>query len=323
MIIFLYGEDAFRSHQKLIDIKEKYFKSDKSGSGLSVFDCEDERQAAGKIITVLGISNLLAPKRLVIVKNIISAGTDQERDKLKEFLKTRAKFLNEDKDTVLVFWENNSLKKTGALFKFLEKNSKKQEFTKLSGAKLNQWILKTLSEIDPKAKISEPALEKLAAFCGNDSASVFSEIRKLADYAGGKMITEADVDLLVKSNIESNIFSMVDALGANNKKEALRLIHERLEKGDDPFYLLSMFSYQFRNLLKISDLEENGISSEYEISKITKMHPFVIRKSFGQIRNWKLARLKEIYRKLSEMDTKIKTGKLEIKLALDKFVAEL
>jgi DNA polymerase III subunit delta len=137
------------------------------------------------------------------------------------------------------------------------------------------------------------------------------------------MITEKDVDQLVNASLDSNIFTTIDAIGANNKKEALFMLHNHIKKGDDPFYIFSMFLYQFRNLLKIADLRESGISSEYEISKITKMHPFVIRKSLGQIRNFTFEKLKNIYQKLGEMDTQIKTGKIDIKLALDKFVAEL
>lgn len=323
MIIFFYGEDNFRSNRKLIEIKQKYFLSDKSASGLSVFDCVDDKNVYQKIKSVLSTANLLAPKRLAIIKNFITAASDQEQKNFLEFLKTNGKKLNEDKDMVAVFWEGSLPKKSNAICKFLEKNAKSQNFEKLSGAKLNNWILKTILSINPKAKISRPALEKLAAFCGGNTALLYSEIQKLVDYSDKNMIGEKEVELLVKANLDNNIFAMVDAIGAKNKKEALKLLHNHLQSGDDPFYLFSMFLYQFRNMLKIADLKEGGISLEYEISKITKTHPFVVRKSLTQIRNFSFEKLKKIYQKMGMMDEKIKTGKLEIKLALDKFVAEM
>ena len=222
-----------------------------------------------------------------------------------------------------VFWEENQPKKNNAIYKFLEKNAKKQNFEKLTGAKLDSWIIGKIKKINPGASISKAALEKLILYVGSDAAILDKELQKLADYSGENMIIENDVDALVSANLDSNIFATVDAIGANNKKEALLLLHRHLKKGDDPFYIFSMFLYQFRNLLKIADLKESGISSEYEISKITKMHPFVIRKSLGQIRNFSFSKLKEIYQKLGSVDTEIKTGKIDIKLALDKLVAEL
>ena len=62
MIIFLFGDDALRSSQKISEIKNKFLSSDKSGSGLSVFDYSEEKEASKKIIDTLNTPNLLAPK---------------------------------------------------------------------------------------------------------------------------------------------------------------------------------------------------------------------------------------------------------------------
>jgi DNA polymerase III subunit delta len=321
MLIFLYGEDTFRSRQKLLEIKNKYLENDQAGSGLAVFDFESQKEAGKKIMETVGTPNLLAPKRLIIAKNLFSAEVG-EQEKIREFLKNKKNII-EDKDTIIIFWEEILPKKSQPMFKYLEKNSQSQDFKKLTGVRLKQWILKIMKEIDPRSEISQQALEKLIVFCGDNNFLLYSELQKLASFADSRMISEKDVEFLVKANLSDNIFKMVDALGAGNKKEALHLFHEHLEKGDDPYYLLSMFFYQFRNMLKIADLYEKNIRSEYEISKITKLHPFVVKKSLAQIMRFSFAKLKDIYQKLSQLDTSAKTGKIEIKLALDKFVAEL
>jgi len=326
MLIFLYGNDQFRSHQKLIEIKNKYLKSDKTGSGLSVFDCEEEKEIGQKIKNIINTPNLLAPKRLLIVKRIIDQSSDQEQKKVLEFLKTNLKKIDQNKNVVVVFWENNQPKKSNALYKFLESHldkTRKQNFVKLSGIKLETWVLKTLKEIDPNAQISDQALKKLIAYCAGNSLLLFSEMQKLTNYTAGQMISEKEVELLVRARLNSNIFQMVDALGNNNKKEALELLYMHLENGDDPYYLMSMFFYQFRNLLKVADFKNQGIFSEYEIAKMAKLHPFVVKKSLRQINSFSWARLKEVYKQLGVLDTQIKTGKINIKLALDKFVVEL
>jgi len=205
---------------------------------------------------------------------------------------------------------------------------KKHNFEKLSGLKLNQWAAKRLKELDVEASISKPALDTLIAYVSNDNYLLDNEIRKLAAFSAGKMIGEKEVELLVKANIDSNIFKTVDALGNNDKREALKLLHRHLAGGDDPFYILSMFIYQFRNLIKIADLCDNRSAGENEIIRISKLHPFVVKKSLAQIRNFSLGgqawgRLKKIYQKLSDLDTAVKTGRIDIKAGLDKFIVEL
>jgi len=49
----------------------------------------------------------------------------------------------------------------------------------------------------------------------------------------------------------------------------------------------------------------------------------VVKKSLMQARNFGSFRLKSLYQKLSVFDLKIKTGALDIRLALDKFIAEI
>ncbi len=322
MIIFLYGDDAFSSRGKVAQIKQKYLDSDKSGSGLSVFDCDEEKMVVKKISGVIGTPNLLSPKRLVIVKSFIESYGVEEQKELLGFLKKKEKTLLDDKDVVVIFWEVTAPKKSGTLFKFLEKKTKSQKFEKLTGVKLRQWVLREIAEIDKEAKISSSALEKLIVYCAEDLFTIHAETQKLVNFADGKMIEESDVELLVNAKLGGNIFQMVDALGSNNKKEALSLLHKHLEKGDDPFYIMSMFFYQFRNMLKVADLKEKGFP-EYEIASISKLHPFVVKKSMAQTARFGLPRLKEIYDKLSLLDSAVKTGQIEIVLGLDKFVGEL
>jgi len=322
MVIFLYGEDSFRSRQKLAEIKQKYFESDKSGSGLSSFEADSTKDISGKLKVVFGTSNLFASKRLLIVKNLIALGSEKEQKDVLAYANENKKRIGEDKELVAVFWEGGMPKRNNALFKFLDKEAKKQNFEKLSGTRLSQWIVSRIKAFDGAFSISRAALDKLIAYTSGDSYLIDNEIRKLVDYSDRKMINEKDIDVIVKANLDSNIFKTIDALGGNNKKQALELMHNHLEKGEDPFYIFSMFVYQFRNMLKISDLNERGMR-EHEISKSAKLHPFVVKKGLAQVRNFPFSRLKQIYGKIGAVDLMIKTGKIDIELALDKLVSEL
>lgn len=322
MILFLYGEDSFRSNQKMRELKNKFLMSDHSGSGLSVFDYEEKNQKQN-LVDVLGTPNLLAPKRLVIVKNLLSAGTETEKKEIVGYLERRKEEIREDKDLIIVFWEKDRPKKSDKLQAVLESAAKIQKFEKLNGLKLGQWIARRIKEIDPRCGISRIALEKLILYVGNDIADADREIEKLANYAAGRMIKGEDVELLVKEDLNVNIFNTIDALAENDKKRAAHLLQEHLSKGEDPFYVFSMFIHQFRNLLKVTDLKEQYRSNEFAIAKASGLHPFVVKKSLAQLRNFSSEKLKKIYQKLQDYDIRIKTGKIDIRLALNKFIAEL
>lgn len=322
MLIFFYGEDEFRSRQKIKEIRKKYLASDKSGSGLSLFDLSEKKNVQD-IISACEMANLLSPKRLLVVEGLIENALVDEQRELLNFLEKRGEKILEDQDLVIVFWEKGEPRKNNALFKFLEKKSKRQKFEKLSGIKLNAWIMKRISEINQRAKISKEALEKLVIFWGSDTRVLSNELEKLANYAGQEMISKEDVEALAKGSFSGTIFSTMDALTSGKKSEALALIHRHLERGEDPFYIFSMLLYQFRNLLKVAGAFSEGMTNQYELAKALKIHPFVAGKSLSQIRNFSLPRLKSIYQKLGELDFLVKTGKMEMKLAIDKFVAEV
>jgi DNA polymerase III subunit delta len=316
MIIFLYGEDSFRSVVKLTEIKNKFLEKNKKGASLFVFDFVEKDWNIEEIVLNISSGGLFSSKKLAIIKNVISVKKDFENERLEKFLKTEGK--NEKSDLILVFWESGKVKKSSKLYKLLQRIAKCQEFELLEGMKLKNWIVGKFKEND--SAISSAAIEKLVVFVGNDLNLLSREIEKLSAYKNKGEITAEDVDLLVKSKIDTDIFKTVDALARGDKKTALKMLHEHLEDGEDPFYLLSMYFYQFRNLVKVKPLAEKNMSPVDIASKL-KMHPFVARKSLEQARNFSWPKLKSLYNQLCEIDFESKTGKTDINLALDKFVA--
>ena len=311
MIIFLYGQDTYRSRQKLNQIIEHYKKIHKSGLNLKFFDCQtaDFQDFEDEIRS----NSMFKEKKLIVLKNIFL------NQKFKEnFLKNSSK-LSQSNDIIL-FHEEREISSTDLLFKFLKKQVKSQEFKPLEGQKLKNWAKKELSKF--RTEISPEALDKLINFVGNDLWQLSNEVKKLVNFKAKGKIGPEDVELLVKPKIEADIFKTIDAIALKNKKQALKLLHKHLEKGDNPLYLLSMINFQFRNLLIIKDLIEKN-RPYYSILKTSKLHPFVVKKSYQQAQKFTSQELKKIYQKIFQVDLTIKTGKIEPETALDILIAEI
>ena len=110
MIIFLYGEDSFRSMEKLAEIKNKFLEKN-SPAPAGLFDFAEKDWNTGEIIMNISSGGLFSSKKLVIIKNILAGKKDLESEKFEKFLKIEAK--KEKSDLILVFWENGKVKDEG------------------------------------------------------------------------------------------------------------------------------------------------------------------------------------------------------------------
>ncbi len=312
MIIFIYGQDSYRSRQKLEEIIEQYKKVHKAGLSFKFYEGNDFYFKDFK--EEFFQSSLFKEKKLVVLKEVFKNLFFKEN-----FLKNDKIFSKSE--NIILFYEKDKIDPKNDLFKFLKKEAKCQEFELLDGAKLKNWIKKEFekykTEVDPKA------IETLVFYIGNDLWQMANEVKKLVNFKNGKKVAFDDLRLLVKpKKIELDIFKTIDALSQKNKKTAIFLIHKHLENGDNPFYLLSMITYQFRNLLIVKNLIEKRLPY-YDYQKITKLSSFVIKKSYEQSQRFSFAEIKKIYQKIFKADLDIKTGKIEPEAALDLLIAEI
>ncbi len=310
MIILLYGEDTFRSREKLKEIIKEY--QTKHQTGLNLMRFYEEDLSFDKIRERIEAISMFNEKKLIILENIF-----KDKDFSEEFFDyIKKNKLKDSQDIIVVLHQAGKL--TGASFKHQVNMS--EEFSPLTGVSLNNWIKKEASK--QGAEINQEAIKKLAAYVGNDLWQLNNEINKLVSYKANQPISEEDIDLLVKAKMDVNIFRTIDALAQKDKKTALKLLHEHLEQGENEIYLLSMFVYQVRTLLKLRDLIDKG-TPFYNLARKAGLHPFVVKKSSEQLKNFGLDQLKKIYRRLLEIDLALKTGRLDGPTALDLLVAEI
>jgi DNA polymerase-3 subunit delta len=320
MIIFLYGEDAFRSREKLTELRNAYLEKNPS-SGLFEFDGDTASEdVIKKMRQTLNESGLFAIKKLVIARRFTESSEFVQK-KLTEFLEEKMETLEADKDSVLIFWEEKMPKKTNALYKLLEaKVAKKQHFEILKGVRLEQWIVHRIHLIDAGTNIEKRALPLLVSEMGDDLSGLENELRKLVDFCEDKMIRESDVEMFVSQSVKSMVFEALEALASGNRSRALSLFEDQLKKGENALYLLSMCAWQMRNLLKVVDAYAEGIRQAPLLAKELKLHPFVVQKLLRQIGGFSIERIKKSFALLADLDTQSKSGQIDPKLALDMFV---
>ena len=307
MIILLFGKDTYRSKKKLKELIDKYKETHQEGMSFDNFvaskidyqDFKDQfRQAS-----------MFTKDKLAVVRYAF-----QEKDFRKQFLKDKKQW-QKSEDTIILFEEK--VKKNDALFKFIKKEAEWEQFEPLEGKELKNWVSQRFDDYD--AEISSKALSTLTDYVGSDLWRMSNEINKLANYKQ-ETIKKDDVELLVKPDLETDIFDTIDAFALKNNQKSLNLIQEHLNQGDSPLYILGMINYQLRNLLTVKQLQQQGKRFQ-EIKRETDLNGFVIKKTMKQSRNFSLKEIKKIYHRLLEVDLNIKTGKVDKEPALKSFVA--
>lgn len=320
MFITLYGAEPFLAEQKLKEIIGNYKKTQQSGlsfysfSALNDVDYNDFKSA-------LDVVSMFAEKKLIVLKNFFM----KDEALAKQVHKYASDCgIGEDKNTVVIFFESGEPKQGKEFKKLLEKPNLSQEFKKIDIAKLPSWIKKEFEKSN--VVIESQAAALLARSAGDDMYRLKNEIDKLASYlpaqAGKKSITEKDVIDMVAADFHSDIFSVIDAIAKKDKKLSLEILNSHIEHGESEIYLLSMIVYQFRNLLRVKSLIESG-KDVASIAKDTGLHPFVVKKTLSASKLFSLEELKNIYKKLFDIDLKIKIGEVDPQMALNVFVAEL
>jgi len=319
MIIFLFGQDTYRSAERLNILRSAFCdKFDKSGVNVDVMygdslKIEDLRKA------ILS-QGLLSKKRFVIIKNLIS---EKKSAQFYEDIANEIKPKSISEDVIVVFWEGSNLegkKKGNKLYSALKKADKVEVFNELSDIQLRKWIVTAVTK--EKGKISNDAVSYLGANIGSNLWLQKTEIDKLLSYKKGELIQRTDVEEFVTLALNDNIFHFTDALANKNTKQAVKLFDDQLNSGANEFYLLTMLVRQFKILLQMKQGLERGQTS-VQLQSELKLHPFVIKKSLSQARKFELSELKNIYKLLLNIDTKLKTTGIDPKALFDLFIVEV
>lgn len=315
MIIFLYGSDGYRLKIRSQEIIDSYQKKHKSGLNFFKFDCAG--MGAGEFVKIdeaIKNSSFFNEVKLIVLKNSffqkILVG------KIEELIKKYD--LHKIKDAVLLVVENSDNKQISAgskgLFEVLKKPGNLVEnINCLEGVKLTNWIK---NEFAARGCAIEPvALKKLVDYIGSDSYSLALNIEKLANYlsgsSGNKILKAEDVELLISSKVDLNIFDLVDAIASKNKVRAFDILYRELKTGRDANYILTMIIFQFRNLLMVKDLASRSLAPDL-ISKKSGLHPLVVRKAMRELGKYEMNDLKSFYGRLLNADIAFKNGKVAL-----------
>lgn len=165
------------------------------------------------------------------------------------------------------------------------------------------------------------AVHELASAVGADTDRIENELRKLATFAAGQPVTDADVRALVAGAMEADVFELTRAVVRREVRPAVATLERLLAAGQAPQQILALLLWQFRVLLFASRMKDMAGAEKAARA---------IRSSANAIARWRaeakrLSRLDVIraYEALYATDLAIKQGRTEPETAMMLCVLDL
>ena len=150
---------------------------------------------------------------------------------------------------------------------------------------------------------------------------VVNEINKIAAYTGerGEIKTE-DIEKVCTRSVKSRIFDLTDAISQRQTAQALQILNGLVEQKEPLPNIMAMVGRQMGLLLRVKKMEEKKLP---DMARVLGINPYIAGKIRKQAASFTMDQLKETMRKCVEMDQASKTGRMNPRLALDLFIAEL
>jgi DNA polymerase III subunit delta len=183
------------------------------------------------------------------------------------------------------------------------------------------WITRRAAR--HQARIEPDAAQLLADLLGAELGNVDMALSKLAVYAGANaIITTEHVEALVAPTRVHSIFELTDAIGARDTAKASALLRNALEGGENALMVLGMIARQFRQLLGIKEMMNEGAGNGALASELG-IRPFLVDALKSQARRYGKHELTRALMAIQRADVSLKSSRLAPGVTLDRLLIDV
>ncbi len=310
-VYYIYGTDDFLVDESLSKIKKEALTG--GFASMNYHSYEGKTLDAGELVSTASTMPAFAQWRLIVVKGADAIKAVQE--------KALAEYVRDPSPTTCLVFVTSAAKadKSSALVKALEEGGYLKACNRLSDPEILRWIREEAAR--QGKTIADNAARRLLETAGNRLRDIKGELDKIVLFVGEKAaIDEADVEESGLECREESIFSLSDAIGKKDLKEAFRL-YEKLSD-EEPLKVLGAIARQMRTLLKIKALQSKGTPAA-KIPGLTGLFPKYADDYMRRSRLFSEKELKTAMTRLLAADTDLKTSRAPVGSVLPRVIIEL
>lgn len=298
MITLIHGNNDFSAQQELDSLR--------GVSDYQIIFADEAKTINELIFSTDNLSFFETDQKLTILKYLSKNRRKSLFNELADYLEKNFENIN------LVLYELNKFDARMKLFRIIKKYGKVIETKPLGETALIDWVAGRLDE----GKVNSDFLlnKKIINRVGVDQNTLSNELDKLIllIHAENRTGIEENDLLVLTENRDIVIWDFLDALARRDKKVALKILESIYQKDSDFSYLSVMMAKQLKTLYWL----KSGDISEEQMKKYFGVHPYTISGLKRNMSRFDINLLKLLFSKLTNLDFKVKQGKIEPKLGL-------
>ena len=238
----------------------------------------------------------------------VTVFTDFDDAALYEGLETRKALdaLFASSDAITLFVRRGSAKETDLVRLFKEKG-RVVSFEPFSEDRAREMCMRLCAKRG--VRLDRPEAFQLVDLVGTDAYRLQNEISKLCDYVGsGGTVTRDVLKAVVTPSVEYEIFPMLNALLAGNKKTAMRMLTEAIRDGqENPLRVATFLEGRLKQMLIAKELLEEK-RPRPEILKTLGGNPKAAEMTVKNAQKFPLDRLKAAVAAFARINADMKQG---------------
>lgn len=268
------------------------------------------------IILDASMVSMFAEKKLLIVNDSVCF---KDKDKIDGVEELEQYFTNYNHNNYIIFTLNSDkVDSRKKLYKQISQVGEVITVKKVDHDYLYNYVNSLLKENN--YQMTSNTISYFINKVGSDLNNIKNELDKLFIYKiDDKSISKEDVDSLVVTNMEDEIFALSDAVINGDIAKSLEVYNEFINKNYEQVQMIAIIANQIRFLYQVKKLYEQGKYRD-DIAKILEVHPYRVKLAIEKCYKYETRDLVKYLDKLACIDRDIKLGKLDKAIGLELFL---
>lgn len=310
-VYVLAGEEEFLKRQALRVLRRRVLGEEENALGLVLL--AGERATLAAVLEELQTAPIFSPRRLVVVEK-----AEPFLQRYREPLEKELEHLPAHAVLVLEVqsWPGNTR---------LARRIPAEATIQCQAPpvyRLPAWCVSWCLEHYGK-RLLLPAAQYLVDLAGAEMGVLDQELAKLSIYVGDrKQIEVADIEKLVGQGRVEQVWKIFDAISAGQPAQALTVLDQLLEQGEEPLRILGALSGQLRRAVQVVRLQQQGVPPAAAREQAGVL-PFQVRQLEQLLRHLG-HRLDQVYDWLLQINSNLRgSSALPPRVLLERFLLRL
>lgn len=272
-----------------------------------------------EVIEEASCMSLFGDKKVVIGENaLFLTGTNTSVNHDIDYLTSYVNAENHDNIVILTVVQDK-LDERKKIVKLLKKNVTVIHKETKDEKDLPKFVIKEF--LNNGYKIDYKTASYFVDYVGKNVDILLSEINKMIIYKDtDKEIFIEDILNISSKGFNDNVFDLSDAIMKKDFKKIFSCYNDLMILKEEPIKIIALLASQFTLVYQSKLLSKEGFMSK-DIASTLKVHPYRVKLALEA--NYPDFELKDILKKLHNLDYEIKTGKVDKIVGLENFLLHL